>query len=88
MTDNKIEITRIGAETLAIPIRGTAPLIVHRFAEKAKATMLDAMQGRRTPRTPKDPEAGSRTAPATGSPPSRSRPQRWVPPGSTARTSP
>jgi hypothetical protein len=57
MTDNKIEITRIGAETLAIPIRGTAPLIVHRFAEKAKATMLDAMQGRRTPRTPKDPEA-------------------------------
>lgn len=56
-TDAQISISRIGTEILRIPIIGTAPLIVHKFSEKAKRQMLDAMQGRKTPKTPKDPEA-------------------------------
>ena len=56
-TDPIIEIDRIPAETLLVPIVGTAPLVVHRFSEKAKQQMLDAMQGRKTPKQPKDPQA-------------------------------
>lgn len=52
-----IRIDRISAETIQVPIRGTTPLLVHRFSEKARKQMLDAMQGRKTPRQPKDPEA-------------------------------
>ena len=52
-----IEIERISAETLRVPIVGTSPLIVHRFSEKAKRQMLDAMQGRKSPKVAKDPEA-------------------------------
>jgi len=51
------EISRIAAETLDIPIIGTSPLIMHRFSEKAKRMMLDNMQGRKTPKEPKNPEA-------------------------------
>jgi hypothetical protein len=53
----QLNISRIAAETIMVPIRGTSPLIVHRFSEKAKRQMLDAMQGRRTPREAKDPHA-------------------------------
>jgi hypothetical protein len=56
-TTNIIEIPRIDAETLIVPIIGTSPLLIHRFSEKAKRQMLDAMQGRKTPKQPKDPEA-------------------------------
>lgn len=52
-----IEIDRIDAETLLVPIVGTSPLVVHRFSEKAKRQMLDAMQGRKSPKVAKDPEA-------------------------------
>lgn len=52
-----IQIDRIPAETIRVPIVGTTPLIVHKFAEKAKRQMLDAMQGRKTPKQPKDPQA-------------------------------
>jgi len=52
-----IEIDRIAAETIAVPIIGTSPLIVHRWSEKAKRQMLDAMQGRKTPKESKNPEA-------------------------------
>ena len=55
--DATVEISRIAAETIRIPIIGTTPLIVHRFSEKAKKQMLDAMQGRKTPKQPKNPEA-------------------------------
>lgn len=51
-----IAISRIAEETLSVPIVGTSPLIMHKFAEKAKKQMLDAMQGRRTPKEPKEPE--------------------------------
>jgi len=52
-----INIDRIAVETLRVPILGTTPLVVHRFSEKAKRQMLDAMQGRKTPKQAKDPEA-------------------------------
>jgi hypothetical protein len=58
----QLNISRIAAETILVPIRGTSPLIVHRFSEKAKRQMLDAMQGRRTPREAKDPEAEYKAA--------------------------
>ena len=54
---DQIHITQVEAETLMVPIRGTAPLITHRFSEKAKRQMLDAMQGRKSPKEPKDPRA-------------------------------
>lgn len=57
MADAQVSINRIGTETLLVPILGTAPLIVHKFSEKAKRQMLDAMQGRKSPKQPKDPEA-------------------------------
>jgi hypothetical protein len=57
MTSPVVAITRIDAETLEIPILGTAPLIMHNWSEKAKRQMLDAMQGRKNPKTPKDPDA-------------------------------
>lgn len=53
----EIQIDRIAAETIAVPIIGTTPLLMHRFSEKAKRQMLDAMQGRKTPKETKDPEA-------------------------------
>ena len=56
-TTNIIEIPRIDAETMIVPIVGTSPLVIHRFSEKAKKAMLDAMQGRKTPKVAKDPEA-------------------------------
>lgn len=55
--DAQVSISRIGTETLRVPLIGTAPLIVHRFSEKAKRQMLDAMQGRKSPKEAKNPEA-------------------------------
>lgn len=52
-----IQIDRIAAETLLVPIVGTTPLIVNRFSEKAKRQMLDNMQGRKSPKEPKNPQA-------------------------------
>lgn len=54
-TNAAVAISTIGTETLSIPIRGTSPLIVHKFAAKQRQAMLDAMQGRKTPRQAKDP---------------------------------
>lgn len=56
MPDAQIAISRIGTQTLRVPLLGTAPLIVHKFSEKSKLQMLDAMQGRKTPKQPKNPE--------------------------------
>lgn len=52
-----LEITRLKTETIIVPIIGTSPLVVHRFSEKAKKMMLDAMQGIKRVREPKDPRA-------------------------------
>jgi hypothetical protein len=51
-----VVIDRLAAETIVVPIIGTTPLIVNRFSEKAKRQMLDAMQGRKSPKTVKNPE--------------------------------
>lgn len=53
----QVAIDRIAAERILVPIVGTSPLVVHRFSEKAKRQMLDAMQGRKSPKEPKNPEA-------------------------------
>lgn len=53
----QIELDVVAVETLLVPIVGTSPLVVHRFSEKAKRQMLDAMQGRKPPREVKDPNA-------------------------------
>lgn len=52
-----IGLSRIAEETLNVPIIGVSPLIIHKFSEKAKRQMLDAAQGRHTPKQPKDPQA-------------------------------
>jgi hypothetical protein len=57
MADTTVQIDKIAAETLSVPILGTSPLISHRFSEKAKRQMLDAMQGRKSPKESKDPKA-------------------------------
>lgn len=51
-----IQIDRIAKTTMLVPIRGTSPLIVHRFSEKAKRQMLDAMQGKKKVKTIRDPQ--------------------------------
>lgn len=51
------EIDKIAAETLLVPIIGTAPLVMHRFSEKAKLEMLHNAQGKKTPKQPKNPTA-------------------------------
>lgn len=53
----QIQIAQIASETLSVPIVGTMPLIVHNFSEKSKRQMLDAQQGRKTPKAARDPEA-------------------------------
>lgn len=52
-----IQVTRIGTETIHVPIVGTAPLIVRRWSEKAKQQMLDAQQGKKAVKTIRDPQA-------------------------------
>jgi len=53
----RIVVNRIAADRLQIPIRGTAPLIVHRFSEKAKKQMLGIQTGEKTPKELRDPQA-------------------------------
>jgi hypothetical protein len=50
-------ITKVGTERLRIPITGTAPLIVHRWSEKAKLELLESQQGKSKPKEPRDPDA-------------------------------
>src|SRR4051812_42736859 len=52
----QIQIAQIASETLSVPIIGTMPLIVHNFSEKSKRQMLDAQQGRKSPKVARDPE--------------------------------
>ena len=60
MSENEvaaIQIDRIDADTLRVPIIGTSPLIVHNWSEKAKRQMLDAQQGRKKVKEIRDPRA-------------------------------
>lgn len=53
----EIQLERIGRQEMSIDVKGTAPLIVNRFSEKARQMMLDAQMGKtRTKKAPKDPE--------------------------------
>lgn len=52
-----IHIPRVATQTILVPIVGTAPLIMNRWSEKAKRQMLDAQQGRKSPKTTRDPQA-------------------------------
>lgn len=52
-----IRVGRLNRVHYRIPIIGTAPLIAHAWSQKAKDTMLDAMQGKKSPKEPKDPIA-------------------------------
>ena len=53
----RVEVSQINVETILVPIVGLNSLIVHRFSEKAKRQMLDAMQGKKKQKENKDPEA-------------------------------
>lgn len=53
---SSIDIQQVAKETMLVPLRGTAPLIVHRFSEKAKRQMLDAQQGRKNKKAIRDPQ--------------------------------
>lgn len=57
MSTPSITISRIDAERMLVPIVGTSPLIVHKFSEKAKRAMLDAQQGKKSPKVARDPQA-------------------------------
>jgi hypothetical protein len=59
---DQIHIEKIGTQLMMVPIIGTAPLIMNRFSEKAKRMMLDNMQGRKSQKENKDPEAEYRAA--------------------------
>lgn len=52
----QVEIPGVAIGTMLVPILGTAPLVVHKFTSKAKRQMLDNMQGRKSPKTAKNPE--------------------------------
>ncbi len=51
------EVQRIDVKRAVVKIRGISPLIVHRWAEKAKKEMLDKMMKKTVKKVAKDPEA-------------------------------
>jgi hypothetical protein len=56
-TEAQVQLNKIDAETLIVPIRGTAPLIVHNFSEKSRRQMLEAQQGKKKVKEIRDPRA-------------------------------
>lgn len=62
MAEAQVSISKIDTEHMLVPIVGTSPLIVHKFSEKAKRQMLDAQQGRKSPKVARDPEADYQAA--------------------------
>jgi len=58
----QVQISRIDTSHMLVPIVGTSPLIIHKFSEKAKRQMLDAQQGRKSPKQARDPEADYQAA--------------------------
>ena len=53
----EISLKRIERAVAVVTVEGTASLIVHAWSQKAKRMMLDAQQGRKTPKGIKDPDA-------------------------------
>lgn len=56
-SDSAVEIDRLAAETIIVPIIGTSPLIVHNFSDKSKRQMLEAQQGKKKVKEIRDPQA-------------------------------
>lgn len=56
-TTETVQLNKIDAETLQVPIIGTAPLIVHNFSEKSRRQMLEAQQGKKKVKEVRDPRA-------------------------------
>jgi len=56
-TTETVQLNKIDAETLSVPIIGTAPLIVHNFSEKSRRQMLEAQQGKKKVKEVRDPRA-------------------------------
>jgi hypothetical protein len=52
-----VGLERIRRETAVIEVRGTAPLIVHAWSQKARQQMLDKQQGKKVRKEAKDPQA-------------------------------
>ncbi len=52
-----LQLRRIERSTVLVRVEGTAPLLIHRFDEKAKQTMLNAMQGKKKAKEIRDPQA-------------------------------
>lgn len=57
VAEAQVQLNKIDAETLIVPIRGTAPLIVHNFSEKSRRQMLEAQQGKKKIKEIRDPRA-------------------------------
>jgi len=53
----QVQLNKIDAETLLVPIAGTAPLIVHNFSAKSKRQMLEAQQGKKKVKEVRDPQS-------------------------------
>ncbi len=51
-----ISLQRIKRETAVVEVKGTAPLLVHAWSEKARRMMLDAQMGKKNAKQPKNPE--------------------------------
>ena len=56
-TTETVQLNKIDAETLQVPIIGTAPLIVHNFSEKSRRQMLEAQQGKKKVKEVRDPRS-------------------------------
>lgn len=53
----EVSLERIKRETAIIHIKGTAPLIVHAWSDKARKMMLDAQMGKKVAKERKNPQA-------------------------------
>ncbi len=51
-----LNLQRIQRAEVLVPIIGTAPLIVHKWSEKARRQMLENAQGKKRVKTPKNPQ--------------------------------
>lgn len=51
-----LTLERIATTRVLVPVIGTAPLIMHAWSQKAKQQMLDATQGKKRAKEPKNPQ--------------------------------
>src|SRR5436309_7829366 len=73
----QINIQRIAAKAIKVPVVGSAPLIVHNWSKKAKQQMLDAQQGKRKVKEVRDPVADYNASFYRIGTPEQGQPQRY-----------